>query len=139
MIYFVDETKPYLVEYLLDVDGKGKPTTSINLEFLKWKQKNQALRTLINSSLTSGVPSTIARPTTSLDVWVSLEKHYTSQSWSRCFKPQWEEISLIFFFFIIIMLIKWIILMTKSLWSFYYFYCFGLWWFLSWLYYLLNY
>ncbi|KAF6169353.1 hypothetical protein GIB67_016523 [Kingdonia uniflora] len=55
----------------------------MNPEYVKWQQLDQSLLSWVNATLTPSVLSTVARYTTSRDVWLSLEKRYASQSRSR--------------------------------------------------------
>ena len=78
MFGFVNGTKPCPVQYKHGDDRK--PRNSIDPAYLEWQQKDQALLSWINATLTPSVLSTVARFSTSRDVWRSLEKWYASQS-----------------------------------------------------------
>ena len=78
MFGFVDGTKPCPAQYKLGEDGK--PSNIIDPAYLEWQQKDQVLLSWINATLTPSVLSTVARFSTSRDVWRSLEKWYASQS-----------------------------------------------------------
>lgn len=78
MFGFVDGTKPCPVQYKLEDDGKL--SNIIDPAHLEWEQKDQVLLSWINATLTPSVLSTMARFSTSPDVWRSLEIWYASQS-----------------------------------------------------------
>jgi hypothetical protein len=71
MIDFVDGTIPSPNRFL---------TTAVNLEFQLWNTRDQALLTLINSTLSPSVLSMVVGHNSAQEVWKTLEHRFTSTS-----------------------------------------------------------
>ena len=78
---FVDGTNSCPPKYKEKEDGTVE--TTVNPLFIVWDQQDQTILSWLNGSMTPSVLSTVARFTTSRDVWKSLERRYASQSKTR--------------------------------------------------------
>uniref|UniRef100_A0A2N9I8B6 CCHC-type domain-containing protein n=1 Tax=Fagus sylvatica TaxID=28930 RepID=A0A2N9I8B6_FAGSY len=78
MIDFVDGTVPPPSRFLLDTEGNC--TTVVNPDFQLWNTRDQALLTLINSTLSSAVLSMVVGHNSAQAVWKTLEHRFTSTS-----------------------------------------------------------
>jgi hypothetical protein len=78
MIDFVDGTVPSPSQFLTDVEGN--PTITTNPEFKLWNTRDQALLTLINSTLSPTVLSMVIGHNSAQAVWKTLEHRFTSTS-----------------------------------------------------------
>jgi hypothetical protein len=81
MIDFVDGTIPSPPPFL--VDAEGNYTTAVNPDFQLWNTRDQALLTLINSTLSSAVLSMVVGHNSAQAVWKTLEHRFTSTSRSN--------------------------------------------------------
>jgi hypothetical protein len=61
-------------------DANGVITTQENVLYKQWKVRDQALKTLINATLSSSALSLVMKQTTARGVWQVLERRYTSLS-----------------------------------------------------------
>ncbi|BFG20753.1 hypothetical protein CerSpe_070270 [Prunus speciosa] len=68
------------------LDDKSTP----NPEYATWQRQDKQIMSWINSTLTSTVLSTVARCTTSAEVWKSLATRYASQSRSRILQLKFQ-------------------------------------------------
>ena len=80
MIDAIDETTVAPDQFLKD--SFGNVTTEINLAFSSWKNREQALFTFLNSTLSPILTLTIGQKS-SRGVWKVLEKYFASVSRSR--------------------------------------------------------
>jgi transposase InsO family protein len=78
MIDFVDGTVPSPSRFL--VNPEGNLTTTVNPEFQIWNIRDQALLTLINSTLSQPVLSMVVGQNSAQSVWKTLEHRFTSTS-----------------------------------------------------------
>uniref|UniRef100_A0A2N9HWR7 CCHC-type domain-containing protein n=1 Tax=Fagus sylvatica TaxID=28930 RepID=A0A2N9HWR7_FAGSY len=78
MIDFVDGTIPSPNRFLTNVEGVL--TTTVNPEFQLWNTRDQALLTLINSTLSPSVLSMVVGHNSAQEVWKTLEHRFTSTS-----------------------------------------------------------
>ena len=78
MIDFVDGTIQSPSQFLTDAEGNF--TTTVNPEFQLWNTRDQALLTLINSTLSPSVLSMVVGQNSALSVWKTLEHRFTSTS-----------------------------------------------------------
>jgi|UniRef100_A0A2N9HAG4 hypothetical protein len=78
MIDFVDGTVPSPTRFLTNVEGAL--TTAMNPEFQLWNTRDQALLTLINSTLSPSVLSMVVGHNSPQGVWKTLEHRFTSTS-----------------------------------------------------------
>ena len=78
MIDFVDGTVPSPSQFL--TDAEGNPTITANPEFKLWNTRDQALLTLINSTLSPTVLSMVIGHNSAQAVWKTLEHRFTSTS-----------------------------------------------------------
>uniref|UniRef100_A0A2N9IKH6 CCHC-type domain-containing protein n=2 Tax=Fagus sylvatica TaxID=28930 RepID=A0A2N9IKH6_FAGSY len=81
MINFVDGTVQSPSRFL--VDAEGNSTTTVNPEFQSWDIRDQALLTLINSTLSPSVLPMVVGQDTAQSVWKTLEHRFTSTSRSN--------------------------------------------------------
>uniref|UniRef100_A0A2N9GBG4 Integrase catalytic domain-containing protein n=1 Tax=Fagus sylvatica TaxID=28930 RepID=A0A2N9GBG4_FAGSY len=81
MINFVDGTIQSPSRFL--VDAEGNSTTTVNPEFQSWDIRDQALLTLINSTLSPSVLPMVVGQDTAQSVWKTLEHRFTSTSRSN--------------------------------------------------------
>uniref|UniRef100_A0A2N9HY44 CCHC-type domain-containing protein n=1 Tax=Fagus sylvatica TaxID=28930 RepID=A0A2N9HY44_FAGSY len=78
MIDFVDGTVPSPSQFL--TDAEGNLTSAANPEFKIWNTRDQALLTLINSTLSTPVLSMVVGHNSAQAVWKTLEQRFTSTS-----------------------------------------------------------
>ena len=78
MIDAIDETTVAPDQFLKD--SSGNFTTKINLAFLTWKNREQALFTFLNSTLSPSVLALTVGQKSSRGVWKVLEKRFASVS-----------------------------------------------------------
>ena len=78
MIDFVDGTVPSPSQFL--TDEEGTLTSEANPEFKLWNTRDQALLTLINSTLSPPVLSMVVGQNLAQAVWKTLEQRFTSTS-----------------------------------------------------------
>uniref|UniRef100_A0A2N9H369 CCHC-type domain-containing protein n=1 Tax=Fagus sylvatica TaxID=28930 RepID=A0A2N9H369_FAGSY len=78
MIDFVDGTVPSPSRFL--TDEEGNLTSEANPEFRLWNTRDQALLTLINSTLSPPVLSMVVGQNSAQAVWKTLEQRFTSTS-----------------------------------------------------------
>uniref|UniRef100_A0A2N9FKJ8 Integrase catalytic domain-containing protein n=1 Tax=Fagus sylvatica TaxID=28930 RepID=A0A2N9FKJ8_FAGSY len=78
MIDFVDGTVPSPSRFLVDTEGNC--TTAVNPDFQLWNTRDQALLTLINSTLSFAVLSMVVGHNSAQAVWKTLEHRFTSTS-----------------------------------------------------------
>uniref|UniRef100_A0A2N9ET27 Uncharacterized protein n=1 Tax=Fagus sylvatica TaxID=28930 RepID=A0A2N9ET27_FAGSY len=78
MIDFVNGTVPSPTQFL--TNAEGALTTAVNLEFQLWNTKDQALLTLINSTLSPSVLSMVVGHNSAQGVWKTLEHRFISTS-----------------------------------------------------------
>uniref|UniRef100_A0A2N9HEG5 Retrotransposon Copia-like N-terminal domain-containing protein n=1 Tax=Fagus sylvatica TaxID=28930 RepID=A0A2N9HEG5_FAGSY len=78
MIDFFDGTVPSPSRFL--TDAKGNLTSAANPEFKIWNTRDQALLTLINSTLSTPVLSMVVGHNSAQAVWKTLEQRFTSTS-----------------------------------------------------------
>uniref|UniRef100_A0A2N9H9Q7 CCHC-type domain-containing protein n=1 Tax=Fagus sylvatica TaxID=28930 RepID=A0A2N9H9Q7_FAGSY len=78
MIDFVDGTVPSPTRFLTNVEEAL--TTAVNLEFQLWNTRDQALLTLINSTLSPSILSMVVGHNFAQGVWKTLEHRFTSTS-----------------------------------------------------------
>ena len=78
MIDFVDGTVPSPNHFL--TNAEGTLTTVVNPEFQFWNTKDQAVLTLINSTLSPAVLSMVVGHNSAQVVWKTLEHRFTSTS-----------------------------------------------------------
>jgi hypothetical protein len=78
MIDFVDGTIQSPSRFLTDT--KGNFTTTVNPEFQLWNTRDQALLTLINSTLSPSILSMVVGQNFALSMWKTLEQMFTSTS-----------------------------------------------------------
>uniref|UniRef100_A0A2N9H8F5 Integrase catalytic domain-containing protein n=1 Tax=Fagus sylvatica TaxID=28930 RepID=A0A2N9H8F5_FAGSY len=78
MIDFVDGTIQSPSRFLTDAEGNF--TTTVNPEFQFWNTRDQALLTLINSTLSPSVLSMVVGQNYALSMWKTLEHRFTSTS-----------------------------------------------------------
>ena len=81
MIDFVDGTVPSSTRFL--TNAEGILTTTVNPDFQLWNIRDQALLTLINSTLSSSVLSMVVGHNSAQEVWKTLEQRFTSTSRSN--------------------------------------------------------
>jgi hypothetical protein len=77
------------------VDAEGKPTSTINPEFLVWQKKDQFVLAWLNATLSEKVLSMVYGLTTAQQVWAHLAKRFTptSQTHISNLKRQLQTIS----------------------------------------------
>ena len=78
MIDFVDGTVQSPSRFLTDAEGNF--TTTMNPEFQLWNTRDQALLTLINSTLSPLILSMVVGQNSALSMWKTLEQRFTSTS-----------------------------------------------------------
>uniref|UniRef100_A0A2N9F281 CCHC-type domain-containing protein n=1 Tax=Fagus sylvatica TaxID=28930 RepID=A0A2N9F281_FAGSY len=78
MIDFVDGTIPSPNRFL--TNAEGVLTTAVNPDFQLWNTRDQALLTLINSTLSPSVLSMVVGHNSAQEVWKTLEHRFTSTS-----------------------------------------------------------
>uniref|UniRef100_A0A2N9HV06 Reverse transcriptase Ty1/copia-type domain-containing protein n=1 Tax=Fagus sylvatica TaxID=28930 RepID=A0A2N9HV06_FAGSY len=78
MIDFVDGTVPSSTRFL--TNAEGILTTAVNPDFQLWNTRDQALLTLINSTLSPSVLSMVVGHNSAQEVWKTLEQRFTSTS-----------------------------------------------------------
>ena len=78
MIDTIDENVVALVQFLKD--SSGNVTTEINPAFLSWKNREQALFTFLNSTLSPSVLALTIGQNSGRGVWKVLEKRFASMS-----------------------------------------------------------
>jgi hypothetical protein len=78
MIDFVDGTIQSPSRFLIDAEGNF--TTIVNPEFQSWDTRDQALLTLINSTLSPSVLPMVVGQNSAQSVWQTLEHRFTSTS-----------------------------------------------------------
>uniref|UniRef100_A0A2N9HWL8 Retrovirus-related Pol polyprotein from transposon TNT 1-94 n=1 Tax=Fagus sylvatica TaxID=28930 RepID=A0A2N9HWL8_FAGSY len=61
-------------------DANGNLTSAENNLYKPWKVRDQAIKTLINATLSSSALSLVMKQITARDVWKTLERRYTSLS-----------------------------------------------------------
>ena len=61
-------------------DANGNLTSAKNNLYKPWKVRDQAIKTLINATLSSSALSLVMKQITARDVWKTLEHRYTSLS-----------------------------------------------------------
>ena len=61
-----------------------------NPEFLTWVQQDQLIMSTLLSSLTEGVLTQVVGCTTSRDLWMALERMFTSQSQARIMQIHYQ-------------------------------------------------
>uniref|UniRef100_A0A2N9I200 CCHC-type domain-containing protein n=1 Tax=Fagus sylvatica TaxID=28930 RepID=A0A2N9I200_FAGSY len=81
MIDFVDGTIQSPSRFLIDAEGNF--TTIVNPEFQSWDTRDQALLTLINSTLSPSVLPMVVGQNSAQSVWKTLEHRFTSTSRSN--------------------------------------------------------
>uniref|UniRef100_A0A2N9FT93 Integrase catalytic domain-containing protein n=1 Tax=Fagus sylvatica TaxID=28930 RepID=A0A2N9FT93_FAGSY len=81
MIDFVDGSVPSPTQFL--TNAEGILTTTVNPDFQLWNIRDQALLTLINSTLSSSVLSMVVGHNSAQEVWKTLEQRFTSTSRSN--------------------------------------------------------
>jgi uncharacterized protein YxjI len=59
------------------VDAEGKPTTTINPDFLVWQKKDQFVLAWLNATLSEKVLSMVFGLTTAQQVWAHMAKRFT--------------------------------------------------------------
>jgi hypothetical protein len=65
------------------VDAEGKPTSTINPDFLVWQKKDQFVLAWLNATLSEKVLSIVYGLTTAQQVWAHLAKRFTPTSRTR--------------------------------------------------------
>lgn len=81
LIGFVDGSHLCPPELLLD--STGNPRTDVNPQFLTWTQQDPNVLCWINATLYATVLAHVVGLQYAIDVWIALEKRFTSLSHSR--------------------------------------------------------
>ena len=80
LIQHLDNSIPILGQYPRDSNSKGNFMNQVNLEFETWQILDQALVTLINSTLTPSIFYVVVGFDYAIEAWRTLEKRLTSSS-----------------------------------------------------------
>ena len=78
LLDMVDGTSSPPAQYLADANGES--SLNVNPLYKQWKARDQALKTLINTTLSSSAITLVIGQTTAQGVWQALERRYTSLS-----------------------------------------------------------
>ncbi|KAJ4720471.1 Retrovirus-related Pol polyprotein from transposon TNT 1-94 [Melia azedarach] len=68
---------------LVSVDQEQNVVTTENPEYLVWARQDQMLMSWLLSSMTEGVLSSVMECKSSLDLWTTLQKHFSAQTIAR--------------------------------------------------------
>lgn len=85
----IDDSPPKLNKFICTSTGtettkdSGTKTTEVSPEYTQWVAHDQALITLINATLSSYALTHVVGSISSKDLWLSLEKHYSSNTRSN--------------------------------------------------------
>jgi hypothetical protein len=78
LLDMVDGTSSLPAQYLADANGES--SLCVNPLYKQWKARDQALKTLINATLSPSAITLVIGQTTAQGVWQVLERRYTSLS-----------------------------------------------------------
>uniref|UniRef100_A0A2N9G9X8 Integrase catalytic domain-containing protein n=1 Tax=Fagus sylvatica TaxID=28930 RepID=A0A2N9G9X8_FAGSY len=78
LLDMIDGTASPPAEYLADANGES--SLNVNPLYKQWKARDQALKTLINATLSPSAITLVIGQTTTQGVWQALERRYTSLS-----------------------------------------------------------
>jgi hypothetical protein len=78
LLDMIDGTASPPAQYLADANGES--SLNVNPLYKQWKARDQALKTLINATLSPSAITLVIGQTTAQGVWQALERRYTSLS-----------------------------------------------------------
>ena len=78
LLDMIDGTASPPAQYLADANGES--SLNVNPLYKQWKARDQALKTLINTTLSPSAITLVIGQTTAQGVWQALERRYTSFS-----------------------------------------------------------
>jgi hypothetical protein len=78
LLDMIDGTASPPAQYLADANGES--SLNVNPLYKQWKARDQALKTLINATLSPSAITLVIGQSTAQGVWQALERRYTSLS-----------------------------------------------------------